>query len=252
MSEHSTSFQLRGDDPARAVALLRQAAVAGYVFPAERGWVPFVYREPRIDRFDARDRVVHANEGCLLHYEYAADHGCTVDLYDGAKRVARLDLSFESTKQPRFDREAFVARSVMTAKRADAVEAWLGGRRRATRRHDDHVVASALGLRRFRWFAYRYEFDAHEPDDGRTEVDAAGNVRASGARQVQDLAIAELLRTLPPTRTRPVSSDRAVTPEQADALAALADITRTLASRASPSKASPRPKSKGKRRGPAR
>jgi hypothetical protein len=81
------------------------------VFDAAAGWVPFVFpvgtQQGLVDNLE---RVVMANRGLLVRYEYAADHGCAVTVYDRATRVACLDVGFESTKPGRFDRDAFIER----------------------------------------------------------------------------------------------------------------------------------------------
>ncbi len=106
VSELSDSFHLRTNDSADAVALLRAARVPGSVFPAENGWVSFVFeRGMRIGTNDLADRVFAANKGLLVDNAYAADHGCWVSVYRGPERVARLKVSFETPSRS-FDRES--------------------------------------------------------------------------------------------------------------------------------------------------
>jgi hypothetical protein len=192
VSEFSDSFHLRSSDPADAIALLRAARVAGSVFPAENGWVSFVFeRGTRIGTKELAERVFAANKGLLVDYAYAADHGCWVSVYRGPERVARLSVSFE-TPTCSFDREAFLELRLLTLAGADAIERWM--------RHDqgprDYVVAKQLGLPRYRWFARRYEVE--EPSEGAVEVDADGRVRTR--EEVLGDEIEDLLRTLPPTK----------------------------------------------------
>lgn len=178
-------------------------------------------------------RMVEANEGTLLHYSYAEDHGCSVNVFEQRDRVCRLVVSFDSKRRrPRFDRDAFVQRSIMTAAAADSVELWLSGKR--PKGEDRYAVGEALGLPQFQWFSYRYQVqdDAqvdHSP--GRVEVDANGKVHVADSH---DLDIEELIRTLPPTKkkkARALNAGPPLDPELTDALQALAEVSNLLASR---------------------
>jgi hypothetical protein len=192
VSEFSDSFHLRANDPAGVVALLRAAGVAGSVFPAENGWVSFVFeRGSRIGTNDLAERVFAANKGLLVDYAYAADHGCWVSVYRGPERVARLIVSFE-TPSHSFDRQAFRELGLLTPAGVDAIERWMRGEQRP----HEYVVAEQLQLPRYKWFARRYEVE--QPSEDAIGVDADGRVRTH--EEVLNDEIDELLRTLPPTK----------------------------------------------------
>jgi hypothetical protein len=243
MSEFSDSFHLRGNDATAGVGLLRRAKVAGYAFEPADGWISIAYFEPTLGRCASRDRMVDANEGTLLHYSYAADHGCSVRVYEETRRVCQLAMSFESKRRrPRFDRDAFVQGLFMTAAAADSVSQWLAGK--LPERKDRYAVGTALGLPRFEWFSYEYvmrDDEQVDPPPGRHEVDATGKVHVADS---DELDIDELIQMLPPTKKVPVpKAGPPVDPELADALLALADVTEVLASRdaqALPPPATPR------------
>src|SRR5262249_19591704 len=125
MSEFSESLQLRSDDSADGVALLRSAKVSGYVFPAGSGWVPIAYSTgARIGDSENLRRILDANRGLLVHSSYAEDHGCYVNVYEGPNRVARLKAAFES-ENARFDRDAFERLGLLTPPAAVAIEGWV-------------------------------------------------------------------------------------------------------------------------------
>lgn len=152
MSEFSESFHLRVRDGSvdDAVAILRAAGVAGYVAPAARGWVSFVYEPdepPARARFDAVLRA--AGRATLLHWDYAEDHGCTATLYEAGERVGRVRVSFES-RRVTFDREAFTSRGLLTPAAAQDVAEWL------QYAIPGATLAERLGLPRFQWFAFDY------------------------------------------------------------------------------------------------
>lgn len=205
MSEFSEALYLRASSSDEGVALLRAAKVAGYVYPALNGWVPVVYAKGRaMGRDDGIGPILAANRGELVHYAYAEDHGCWVDVYERDVRVARLKASFEA-QNARFDRAEMLARALLSAKDADRIEAWVGGAHRWAERqeHDEHVVAKALGLPRYAWFSREYEITNDTPDAGRIEVDAEGRIRERA--ESFDAELEELLATLPPTRKPPAA-----------------------------------------------
>lgn len=166
MSEFSESFHLVSRKTEDAIALLDAAGASGFVFPANGARVSFVCPE------SANERVIAANTLLLLHYVFAADHLCRVDLYEQAKRVGTLSRSFETKKKPRFDRDAFVAARVMLS--TTEVDRWLTGELDEDR-NNRYVVAQTLGLARYQWLSYAYEIDGGgEPDPDRITVgDAA-------------------------------------------------------------------------------
>jgi hypothetical protein len=169
MSEFSDSCHLRTMLREDAVQLLNACKVHGYVFDEAGGWVPFVFP------IDKLARVVAANTGLLVRYEYAGDHGCAVTVYDRAVRVAGLDVGFESSKPGRFDREAIIERGLVTAKAASEIERWV---RDVRRDRESLVVAAGLGLSRHEWFAYDYVHRGRDADRRDCiEVRADGGVR---------------------------------------------------------------------------
>jgi hypothetical protein len=202
MSEFSESLFVRSHTIQSAIDLLRAAGVAGFAFPSENGWVPVAYsRGAHIGDTRNLQSILAANPGALLHYSYAEDHGCWLDLYERDVRVGRLKASFEQ-QNARFDRGEFLSRRLMTTEGADATEAWVAGAHRylAREKRDEYIVARALGLPRFAWFSYEYELGTDVPDEARIEIDREGRVRdRAGALQAE---IDDLLETLPPTRKR--------------------------------------------------
>jgi hypothetical protein len=92
MSEFSESYHLRGTTRRDAIVLLERAGLAGYVFPALDGWVTFVAEgEP----FELSQRLVAANEGVLLHWVFADDHGWSFDVIKTKKPILRYRCSWE-------------------------------------------------------------------------------------------------------------------------------------------------------------
>jgi hypothetical protein len=173
VSELSESGHLQSENAEHAVALLKRAKVPGYVFPSRNGWVSFVYPPGDENRFD----LAQANEKLLVLYEYAADHGCWVTVYQAKKPITRLKAAFDRPNAL-FDRRAFESLEVLSPAGAAAVEVWV---RRAHLLHErvraPHLVAERLHLPRYAWFSHLSERTSANPDPQRIEVLENGSVK---------------------------------------------------------------------------
>lgn len=181
MSEFTESAYLRSEDAKDAVELLRRAKVPGFVFPSRRGWVAFVHSQgAKVGDSEYRGRIEECNQGLLLFYDYAADHGCWVTLLRGRKPIARIKASFEH-ESPRFDRAVFEELGLVSPAGGAELEQWV---KRAHVWHErsrlPYAVAERLGLPRYKWFSFRAELDAQRgtSDPERIEVLADGTVKS--------------------------------------------------------------------------
>ena len=96
MSEFSESYHFRGSSRRDVTDLLQRAGLSGFVFPALDGWVSFVAEgEP----FRPNHDLLKANEGLLLRWMYAEDHGWAFDIFKGQKRVVGYECSWEDDIQ---------------------------------------------------------------------------------------------------------------------------------------------------------
>ncbi|MDF2658405.1 MAG: hypothetical protein K0Q94_1196 [Paenibacillus sp.] len=78
MSEFSNSFHLKTFDQAKAVTLLRDAEMTGYVYGEENGWVTFVVEH----RGKHADKIISKlNPGILVHHVYLEDHMWALKVY---------------------------------------------------------------------------------------------------------------------------------------------------------------------------
>jgi hypothetical protein len=216
MSEFSASFHLRTDDADDAVALLRRAKVAGFVYDAESGWSAIAHAE------GSDDALVAANTGVLLQFEHAADHGCSVRAYHATSCVARLAVDFERSER-RFDRAAFVAAKLLGVRASKALEKDLRGGAGSSVRD---AIAGAFGLTRFKWLSYHYASTGDAPVAGRRHVSADG-------RLAEPEHEADLAAVLHPTRARVARPQprRAISEEAREGLEALADLDALLRDR---------------------
>jgi hypothetical protein len=173
VSEVSESGHLKSENAEHAVALLKRAKVPGFVFPARNGWVSFVYPPGDENRFD----IAQANEKLLVLYEYAAEHGCWVTVYQAKKPITRLKAAFDRPNAV-FDRRAFESLELLSPLSAAAIDAWI---KRAHVHHErlrsPHLVAERLHLPRFAWFSHLSERTTATPDPQRIEVLENGSVK---------------------------------------------------------------------------
>ena len=93
MSEFSESYHLRTSDTNAAIELLKRAGRKGYVFPAADGWVTFVAEE---NTFEPDPAVIAANQGLLLHYVSAEDHGWSFSLFENTGEKCRFNCQWEN------------------------------------------------------------------------------------------------------------------------------------------------------------
>src|SRR5262245_5368123 len=93
MSEFSQSYHLRTSDEADGVALLERAGRSGWVMTPGDEWVtviafPDTFGEPL-------PAMVEANEGLLVFYLNAEDHGWLFTVFQGAQPVSSYGCSWE-------------------------------------------------------------------------------------------------------------------------------------------------------------
>ncbi|MDD9271782.1 hypothetical protein ACFPES_32610 [Paenibacillus sp. GCM10023248] len=79
MSEFSESYHLKTLDQTKAVTLLRDSEMSGYVFGEQNGWVSFVidYRGR-----NANDVLSESNPSLFIHYVYLEDHMWSLKIYE--------------------------------------------------------------------------------------------------------------------------------------------------------------------------
>jgi hypothetical protein len=167
VSEFSESYHLRTDRQESGVALLEKAGCRGFVFPAVNGWVTVL---PESEPFVVCEPMIEANEGLLVYYWYAEDHGWGFSVYQGDNQVcdyaqmwsaededdsrSLLDMGFlvslaESAGRPD-DRPAERLRQLLDGELD--VE------------NPAYEFARLLGLPNYEWTSYMYMADDYDDD----------------------------------------------------------------------------------------
>ena len=94
MSDFSCSYHLRTECFDDCVNLIKRANVIGYVFPLRNGWVSFVINEPD---FTFSKKLIDANDGIILNFINAEDHGWSFEIYSKSHRVCNFECEFGMT-----------------------------------------------------------------------------------------------------------------------------------------------------------
>ena len=92
MSEFSDSYHLVTDAQADGIALLERAGLGGWVFPPGNGWCMVVVAGQFAGAADAR--ILQANEGVLLYYLNAEDHGWGFAVWSGTEEVGSYGIEW--------------------------------------------------------------------------------------------------------------------------------------------------------------
>jgi hypothetical protein len=207
VAELSESGHLRTENAEHAVALLKRAKVPGFVFPARSGWVSFVYPPGDESRFD----LAQANERLLVLYEYAADQGCWVTVYDARKPITRLRVAFDRPNSA-FDRRAFESFELVSPAGATAIEAWS---KRAHLLHErvsaPYLVAERLHLPRYAWFSFVSEQTKAQPEAQRIEVLPNGMVKRPPKPVAPHVAATSPVKTKAKTKVNAKANAKAKT-----------------------------------------
>lgn len=94
MSDFSDTYHLRTSHVEDAVALLRRAGIHGFVLPEGEEWVLIV---PSGEVFVPNQELIASNQGELLHFVYAEDHGWGFELYKDSHEVLAYDCSWDQS-----------------------------------------------------------------------------------------------------------------------------------------------------------
>jgi hypothetical protein len=160
MSELSQSLHLRGEGPQVVLNLLAAADVEGFVYPSKPGGrlIPFVCQP------DALQRLIDHNRELLLLYNYDEEHGCSVMLYDGNRRVGRLEAAFD-TERYGFDAQIFQQLGLVSTGDVGPLLQWVAHAHEPTQRSAQprYIVAEALGLSRHAHFSFDHEIANEDP-----------------------------------------------------------------------------------------
>ena len=116
MSEFSRYLLLREDVDVVAAFVERERATA-LVVQNQHGFT--VVASPQHDAFVASHRFQ------WISYDFAGDHGFVLEVHEKGARVARLEAASEAGRKSKFERGGFVARTLLSARSAVAIDARL-------------------------------------------------------------------------------------------------------------------------------
>jgi hypothetical protein len=144
VSESTDSLHLVDRDEAQAVESLRNAGVRGLVLPRRGRHTTLLV--PRQEQ----STWLSSTPGLIVRYQFAADHGLRVRLYQGGHVLSELRRDFERPVPPRFDPAPWLAHGLLDdAAAAEALERRLA--QPWPDRNRRHWVAERLGLLDVDW-----------------------------------------------------------------------------------------------------
>jgi hypothetical protein len=142
-------------DVQSAVALVRRARRDGLVIPEQAPYTCVLIDQPDAGTDDG---LVAANDGLLVVYQYAEDHGVNIELYDHACMTARLALEWgpdflgefaEGKPRAQFDPAPWIAAGLLDATRAASIQRLADTVAEGPAPHTGYEAARLLGLTRF-------------------------------------------------------------------------------------------------------
>ena len=164
MSEFSESYHLRATSRKEAVALLRSAGLAGFVFPSLDGWVTLVAEgEP----FRPNKDLLAANLGTLVHWVFGEDHGWEFGVYRGSRPLSTYSCSWEEAvvvegrvSHQKLEKDLGLPLPLLAGEAGvkilfpKSIEEVFAVR-------PAYAFAQALGLANYRWLSYDYLASDH-------------------------------------------------------------------------------------------
>lgn len=160
MSEFSQSYHLRANSKDDAVLLLNRAGKHGYVFESKEGWVTFVTSDAD---FSADEVIVANNQGILLHYVYAEDHGWELLIFNKQEMVSGYSCSWGEEfeiQMEQFDLGVVEGLVLEQGKPAGDLESLFQvadvEELFSLDPHPAYQVADLLGLSHYAWASYDY------------------------------------------------------------------------------------------------
>ena len=94
MSEFSESYHFITNNEKDVIDLLKRANLKGYIFPVTNNWCSFL---PEGNIYKQNIKLIEANKGYLLHYQFAEDHGWSIKLYDSNKLISEYNCNWSDT-----------------------------------------------------------------------------------------------------------------------------------------------------------
>ncbi len=157
MSEFSESYHLRSERREDAAELLRRAKLRGFVFPPVNGWVTFLAEG---GEFKPDPHIASCNEGFLLHYFHAEDHGWGFVIFEKTSRAC----SYECGWDPALQITDYATQSPTLRRLFSDPETLAEARNRLRPKPSEEEecfeaaewFARAAGLTHYEWLAYHY------------------------------------------------------------------------------------------------
>lgn len=168
MSEFSESYHLWTDTIDDGKDLLNRSRLNGFIFPEHNNWVTIL---PEGDIFILKKKLIEANQGILLHYIYAADHGWSFGIYKKSDLECFYECEWDrypniTIKDKKLKLEVF--RNIIDVKRFASLEKHIK-LVFYPESNDDLIVdedcnstaykfSNLIGLKHYQWLSHAYVY----------------------------------------------------------------------------------------------
>jgi hypothetical protein len=152
MSEFSCSYHLKSESIDDCKKLIKRADLAGFLFPLKNGWVSFVVDEPD---FQFSKKLIDANEGVLLNFINAEDHGWSFEIYNKNEKICKFECEYGEKEKYSYEKNTNDWIGLFDDKQSDLLDRILDEQKIISA--DDFAVG--MGLHFYEWISYSYIFN---------------------------------------------------------------------------------------------
>ena len=153
MSEFSCSYHLKSENINDCINLVKRAKISGFIFPPKNGWVSFVVDEPD---FKFSGKLIETNEGVLLNYINAEDHGWSFDIFDKNNRVCKFECNYNNGKE--YSNEKYIENwdFIFDNNQSKVLNKIFSINKKEPLKNDPNKFAVSMGLHFYEWVSYEY------------------------------------------------------------------------------------------------
>jgi len=158
MSEFSCSYHLKSESIHDCVSLIKKANVVGFLFPSKNGWVSFVVDEPD---FEFSKKLIDVNDGILLNFINAEDHGWSFEIYNKNNKVCKFECNYDNGESYAYEKFADNWDSLFDNNQSEILGRIFTVDKEEPLKNNANDFASSMGLYFYEWLSY--EYICHDP-----------------------------------------------------------------------------------------
>ncbi|MCL2252786.1 MAG: hypothetical protein FWC12_12845 [Treponema sp.] len=153
MSEFSCSYHLKTENINDCIDLVKKANVSGFLFPMKNGWVSFVIDEPD---FKFSKKLIDANDGVLLNFINAEDHGWSFEIFNKNDKVCRFECDYTKNNDCFYEKCIENRDCIFDDAQCKVLEKIFSIEKNEVIKNDANEFAIGMGLNFYEWVSYDY------------------------------------------------------------------------------------------------